>query len=114
MEHSDDRARRAAENQSLMRAVNERIDDLNRTFEAFAPYGSWICECANVECLERVEMTLGEYEALRQRPECFTVVPDDRHVVPGVERVVERTERYWVVEKLGVARERAVELDGRS
>jgi hypothetical protein len=114
MEHSDERARRFAENQSLMRAVNERIDDLNRTFESFAPYGSWICECADVACLERVEMTLGEYEALRQRPDCFAVIPDERHVVPDVERVVERTERYWVVEKLGVARERATELDARS
>jgi hypothetical protein len=35
------------------------------------------------------------------------------HVVPDVERVVEKRERYWVVEKLGEAAVAAEELDIR-
>ena len=31
--------RRAAENQSLFRAVNERLQELNATFDAFTPCG---------------------------------------------------------------------------
>jgi hypothetical protein len=114
MDELDERRRRAAENQTLFREVNERIGDLNRTFDALAPYGSWTCECASIGCIERIQMTLGEYEALRAEPACFAVAPSADHVVPDVEVVRERTERYWVVEKLGAAAERAAELDPRT
>ena len=36
-------------------------------------------------------------------PTHFAVVPDERHVFADVERVVERHDRYWVVEKSGAA-----------
>lgn len=106
--------RRAAENQSLFRQVNEQIEALNAAFDAFTPHGSWSCECANTSCLERLEMTLAEYEALRRQSNRFAVAPGEDHVWQDVENVVHRTERYWVVEKEGAAGERAIELDGRA
>ena len=65
----------------------------------------------NVRCVERIDMTLAEYEALRSDPHRFVVAPDESHVVPEAEVVVEQTERYWVVEKVGVAGKVAVELE---
>jgi hypothetical protein len=111
MSDQTERARRAAENQALFRSVNDRVAELNKTFEDFTPYGSWTCECANVRCIERIDMTLAEYEALRSHPRRFAVATDDGHVVPEAERVVERTERYWVVEKVGVAGAVAADLE---
>src|SRR5687767_9684937 len=105
--------RRAAENQSLFREVNERLQELNDTFTAFTPYGDCACECADTACMERLPMTLAEYEQLRATPTHFAVMPDDRHVFFDVERVVERNERYWVVEKLGAAAKITVERDPR-
>ncbi len=109
MERSQ-REERVARNQSLFRAINERIHELNGTLVQQAPYGSWICECADTTCQERIEMTLGEYEALRGHPARFAVLPDGAHVVPRGERVVERADRYWLVEKIGVAGAEGAEL----
>jgi hypothetical protein len=44
---------RAARNQSLFREVNEQVASLNQMFDELTPYGSWACECASVDCLER-------------------------------------------------------------
>lgn len=114
MADQTEQVRRVAGNQALFRSVNERVAELNKTFDDFTPYGSWTCECANVGCIERIDMTLAEYEALRRDPHRFAVAPGDSHVVTEAERVVERTERYWVVEKIGLAGAVAAELDPRS
>jgi hypothetical protein len=53
-----------------------------------------------------------EYEAVRRIPTHFVVAPG--HDVPEIERVVEKTERYVVVEKVGDAGGFAVQLDPRS
>jgi hypothetical protein len=98
---------RAARNQSLYRAVNERVKEINEAFDGLGSLGDWICECANPECTAPVSLTHEEYEAVRTRPTCFFVLPDDAHLLSDVEDVVERHERYWVVEKVGVAAELA-------
>jgi hypothetical protein len=59
-------------------------------------------------------MSVAEYEAVRAAPNRFFVMPDDGHVWAQVERVVERTERYWVVEKVGAAESVAKQADPRS
>jgi hypothetical protein len=97
------RAARAARNQALYREVNERVKELNEAFDALLPLGEWVCECANAECAETIELTHEEYEAVRANPTHFFVKPDEPHVVPDAETVAERHERYWVVEKVGVA-----------
>jgi hypothetical protein len=109
MEQSS-REERAARNQSLFREVNERVAELNQMFDELTPYGSWACECANVDCMEQLPMTLGEYEELRKVPTRFAVLPSEEHLVAEVEAVVEKTDRYWVVEKVGKAGELAAEL----
>jgi hypothetical protein len=104
---------RAARNQTLYREVNEKIEGLNEAFAEVLDAGSaWICECADTECTRPLEMTLGEYEHLRTHPDRFAVAPG--HVYPDVERVVDETDRYQIVEKLGVGSTYAIERDPRA
>jgi hypothetical protein len=74
----------------------------------------WVCECANEQCFAPIEMTRDEYEAVRAASTRFFVKPDDAHVFPEAEDVTERHERYWVVEKTGVAAEMAARRDPRT
>ncbi|MDQ3822035.1 MAG: hypothetical protein M3321_02200 [Actinomycetota bacterium] len=106
-------AARAGRNQALYREVNERVQQINEAFDSILPLGDWICECAKEQCTERLALTHEEYELLRADGTRFAVLPDDSHVFADVELVVERHERYWVVEKVGVAAEVAARIDPR-
>jgi hypothetical protein len=106
----DARRLRAAKNQSLFRDVNERIVELSEKFEAKGML-RYVCECALKNCVERVEMAQGEYEVLRRVPTHFAV--KHGHELEGVEEIVDYTDRYVVVEKLGVGGLRAQKLDPR-
>jgi hypothetical protein len=103
-----------AQNQALWREVNERMKDLNEAFDHSARFSEFLCECANRNCVEHVFMTVEEYERVRLVPTHFLVLPGERHVFPGVERVVEEHDGYVVVEKFGDAGRMATKLDPRS
>jgi len=108
-----DRHARAARNQSLFREVNEKIETVSQ--DSSSMFHEFSCECADTECLEKVALTLEEYEYVRRIPTHFFVQPG--HVYPDVERVVETDghgDRFEVVEKLGEAGTLAVHLDPRS
>ena len=109
-----DRQTRAARNQSLFREINERIKDVNDSFSAVTETGEWICECANDTCVERIEMSVNEYEAVRADGARFFVAPGDEHVWPEAEKVTDRNDRYWIVEKFGQAAALAKRADPRS
>ena len=98
-----ERATRLGRNEALYREVNERVKQINEAFNSLVPLGDWICECGNERCATRVAMTRDEYEAVRAVDTHFAVAPGDAHFFPDIERIVARQERYWVVEKLGVA-----------
>jgi len=50
--------KRAAQNQSLYRSINEDVMTINTVFEDVAHASSeWICECADTECATRVLAT---------------------------------------------------------
>jgi hypothetical protein len=85
--------------------INERMKDLESGFTVLVQVGAWICECARNACVERVQMSAEEYEAIRSSGTRFLVAPRDEHVSPHVERVVETMDHYWVVEKTGRAGE---------
>jgi hypothetical protein len=103
----DLRRQRAARNENLFREVNERIEDL----AASAAYTQFICECDDDTCDQRVSMTVQEYEHVRAEGNRFFVVPG--HDGKDVDQVVESTDRYFVVRKIGVGAEVAERLDPR-
>src|SRR3954452_8307150 len=59
--------------------------------------GRFVCECADRSCTAWIEVPLPEYSAIRANPRRFVVAP--MHEMQDVERIVERQEDYFVVEK---------------
>jgi hypothetical protein len=113
MSVAEDLGSRAAKKQSLFREINERVKQLNEGFSMVLPVGEWICECADDTCVERIELSAAEYEAVRNDGTHFLVAPGDEHVFLDVELVTERNDRYWIVEKFGTAGEMAGKVDPR-
>lgn len=94
---TDERQRRVGRNEAIFRHVNERLSDLNETLVAFTDKMQIVCECGDGGCIERISMTVEQYEALRADSRRFAVVKG--HELPGVETVVETHDAYAVVEK---------------
>jgi hypothetical protein len=93
----DTRAERIGRNEDLFRKVNDQIEGVNEAFGTFTGTMSVLCECGKLECIEQIDLTVDEYRRLRADPTRFAVKPG--HELPDVERVVERHEGYFVVEK---------------
>src|SRR6478735_7203333 len=98
---------RAAKNESLFREVNERIEELADS----ATFIEFVCECADRSCSELVSLTREEYEQIRRGSNAFFMVAG--HDLPVVEEIVEATDRYVVVAKLGAGEQVAERLDPR-
>ena len=111
-----ERAAQGAYNQALFREVNERLRAVfedpraSRAFGAGAADPEWVCECANTGCMQRIELSHGEYLGVRADPARFLVAPGDDHVFADIELVAARQPAYWIVEKTGTARAVAEEL----
>ena len=107
-----DHAERAAANEAVFRQINERLEVLAAAFEGVVSTGVFVCECAAIDCVEQLELSLEEYEDVRSDPNQFVVVR--RHVVAEVETVTRESERYAVVAKLGAGAAVAAATDPRS
>lgn len=101
----------AARNESIFRELNEHLGAAVEG--APSEERGFVCECADMSCTEVLAVQIPAYEAVRRDPQRFIVAPDDAHVDLTVEKVVERTDGYWVVEKVGVAGDVAADLDPR-
>lgn len=101
--------RRAAENQSLFRSVNERVEDIAASGENATV--DFVCECLRTDCVERIRLTLAEYEEVRSVPTHFAVM--EGHEDASLGRVVVRTDRYLIVEKFDMGGVVAAATDPR-
>ena len=86
-----------AQTESAFREVNEAIAKTAVKFEA--EEADFVCECADPRCAHRVTADLDDYEEIRSDATHFLLAPG--HNEPRVERVVERTADYEIVEKFG-------------
>jgi len=107
---------RRARNEALFREVNERIEELEAGLTGYAQNDSllvgFVCECPNEDCGETIDVTREQYEAVRDSPRQFIVVPG--HEDADIARIVEQHAHFLVVEKLGEAAEVATERDSRT
>ncbi len=87
-----------ARNESVFRDVNQAIERGHWPGEEDAPI-TFCCECGRLGCSQMLELTVGGYRRVRENKRRFIVAPG--HEIPDVERVVDRTESYFVVEKTG-------------
>jgi hypothetical protein len=110
----DEDKRRRARNEALFREVNERIIELETG--GYDLNGSllvgFVCECPQEDCNEMIEVTRGQYEAVRNYSRRFLVLPG--HEDADIATVVERHSTYLVVEKIGETAAVAEEQDPRA
>lgn len=106
---------RIAANENLLRERNEQLKAVNAVHVwVNPPFPDWTCECGDATCSDPIRVSIEEYEAIRAKQTRFRVAPGAGHIAPDVERIVQRDERFWVVEKVGVGVEMRKELDPRA
>jgi hypothetical protein len=106
-----DMQERIARNEATFRRINEDIGR-GRDAEDDTTLVGFVCECGDGECSRLIEMTPAEYQAVRADPRHFAIV--NGHEIPGVERVLRRTDRYAVVEKQPPSDRIVTEMDPRA
>jgi hypothetical protein len=104
-----ERETRIAMNEALFREMNERVQEQVVTLKGDDEPFVVVCECGEIECMERIWLTPAEYDAAHSHPAQFVVV--DGHIAADVEVVVARSDRYAVVRKVGPAGDTAAQLD---
>jgi hypothetical protein len=90
---------RLARNQSLFREVNKRLRALSvqQVQVPWTDRTAYLCECGDDACLEMVELTPDQYEALRSDEDMFVLACG--HEANG-EDVMEQTDGFVVVRRL--------------
>jgi hypothetical protein len=89
------RERRVVKNEVEFRAYNARREQMEHDVsEDPVPF---VCECGDPDCIRALTATAEEWERAHTREDQFLVLPG--HVYPEYERVVERGERTWIVQK---------------
>jgi len=87
-------------NEAWFREINDQIEAAALAHGAVNDVYEFICECANADCAERMQMTLAQYERVRSDPTHFAILPG--HEQPDIETVILR-DGFWIVAKRGRA-----------
>ena len=101
---------RLAKNEDFFREVNDRVNESAESHGDSAHGYEFFCECSDTACMERVTLTLDEYEHVRAEPTRFVVKKN--HVIQEIEHVVETVPDHMIIEKHGEAGRVAIELEG--
>ena len=104
-------AERAAENESIFRAANERVERQLDELTLEDGRSPFLCECEDLRCREIVRLTREEYESVRAEPNRF-VIAAGHHFTHA--RVISDGNGHQVIEKTGAAGQVAENLDPRS
>jgi hypothetical protein len=86
---------RVAMNEATFRKVNEGME----AGQGSSGLLNFVCECGRLRCTSLIQLTRAEYEGVRANPRTFAIV--DGHEILEAEEIVERHDRYLVVEKGG-------------
>lgn len=105
--------RRLVENELMFREPNEKLAkgfiELKRLAKAEGATDDYpdlddplpfYCECADPNCRERIELTPSEYLQLHKQKTQFVILPG--HIAPEIERPINVTKKYVVIEKFSV------------
>lgn len=106
----DELQERLGANEAVFRKINEGIERGQWPGEEDAPVG-FRCECAQLGCTELIELTVREYEQVREDARRFIVLPG--HELLEAEVVIENWPGYLVVQKIDQAGATAIETDPR-
>ena len=89
-------ANRKLQNELIFRDANERIKRAENAMELEIPEAPFICECWQQDCRQIVLLTPEEYELVRTHARRFFIAPGH---ASGDAEIVERSERFWVLDK---------------
>ena len=87
---------RMAMNEAASREINEKIQEAYQD-EPSANRIDIVCECARMTCDAAIDITLDEYEQVRNDARQFVILPE--HFVDDIERIVFENDRLAVVAK---------------
>lgn len=99
------REKRLAANEAFFREINKRLEEATPDSKPLIV----LCECADEDCTQRIELTRDEYMSIRADPRQFAVAHG--HAELEIEEIVARTDRFEAVRKLGVGGAVAARLD---
>jgi hypothetical protein len=88
---------RMRENEELFRTANERLRGQIEDAVTSGRLVPFLCECSDERCMERMEMTLYDYQRLRADADTFAVLPG--HAADEGEVVVQERGSFHVVRK---------------
>lgn len=104
---------RIVRNDAIFREANEGIREAAEEHltdgDEHVPF---VCECADENCREFVQMTLAEYQLIRSDPRLFVNVAGHQASAHGWAEAVASRDGHVVVEKVGPAGDLAEELEG--
>lgn len=107
----DEREERWAENEALLRAVNEMIETVASSAGIDEHLYEFMCECADIHCHVLLPLTVWQYEEVRADPTLFLLAPG--HERAEIEVVIARHGPYQVVRKLDEAGDYVAQRDPR-
>jgi hypothetical protein len=96
---------RIAFNEAFSRDLNERKAEWIESGQVVAGFR---CECWQIDCGERLQLSSREWHEVRSRPNRFAVAPG--HIARDHEAVVKEYPHFWLIEKHGRAGNVAEEL----
>jgi len=88
---------RLVENQEIFRSANERLIDVVESGVVTADAVPFLCECADEECMGRVELTLDEYREVRSHDRRFVMLHG--HARTAGEQLVAERNGYDITQK---------------
>lgn len=113
--------RRLAENEVIFRKLNEQVhsgyEETNRLArednqpEFIVSHQRddrplhFYCECSDEKCAKRIRMNVHEYQRIHESRDRFIIVAG--HDVAHIEKIIEKNDDYWVVQKNTVPPETA-------
>ena len=98
--HMDDDEPDPVTMEKTVRAINEELDEVGVRGKARSggvEGNVYACECSDPGCEEMLIVDKDEYSRIRQNQQAFIVLPG--HEQTEIERVIETTPHYFVVEK---------------
>lgn len=90
-----------AETEAMFREVNEAIEDVARTHGDDHHVYGFLCECGDPNCVDMIDMSMRNYERLRQNGSRFAIV--EGHDTPSIETIVAKNVDFSTVEMFGEA-----------
>jgi hypothetical protein len=85
-------------NEARSRDRNEWIEGIHGEMGDGDRIETYVCECGDATCVERIRLTVPEYEAVRGYSTRFAIAVD--HENPEIDQLVAEFRAYSVVQKI--------------